>query len=109
MGLVGTNDDDDQEDEARRVVLALCRLAGPKVAVVLCFDQIEALQMDRKDRSGLFAFGQLVMTLYQQANNVFLISCVQSTFVDQLRDSAYGAALAAHGDSPGRVESAHVG
>ena len=94
MGLVGTNDDDDQEDEARRVVLALCRLAGPKVAVVLCFDQIEALQMDRKDRSGLFAFGQLVMTLYQQANNVFLISCVQSTFVDQLRDSAYGAAWA---------------
>jgi hypothetical protein len=29
MNIVGSEDDEDQEDQARRLVVALCHLAGP--------------------------------------------------------------------------------
>ena len=75
LGQDDEDDDDTQEDKARRTVVALCHLAGPKIPVVLCFDQVEALQVHPQDEAGLFAFGQLVMSLYQQTSNVLLISC----------------------------------
>ena len=88
------DDDDAQEDQARQVVVALCNLAGPKVPVVLCFDQVEALQVHPNDDAGLFAFGQMAMALYQQTTNALLISCVQSSFLEKLRATVRGAAWA---------------
>jgi hypothetical protein len=81
-----------QEDQARETVLALSRLIGPRVPLVFCFDQVEALQINPRDDVGLFAFGQVVTTLHDQTNNVLLISCIQSSFADLLKQSVSGAA-----------------
>ena len=82
LDLAGSPDDEDLEDEAQRVVLDLCRLAGPKIPVVLCFDQIEALLVDPTDRTPFAVLGQMAMKLFNDTSNLLLISCVQSTFVD---------------------------
>ena len=85
LDLASSPDDDDLEDQAQRVVLDLCRLAGPKIPVVLCFDQIEALLVDPNDRTPFAVLGQVIMKLFNGTSNLLLISCVQSTFVDHLK------------------------
>ena len=83
--------EDDQETEARHVVQALCRLAGPKVPIIFCFDQVEALQVQPDDLAGLFAFGQLVRTMHDETQNLLLISCMQSAFLTLLADKIRAA------------------
>jgi hypothetical protein len=79
---------DDAEDQARESVLELCRLAGPKIPVVFCFDQVEALQRYQQgDPESLFVFGQGVGTLHDRTNNVLLVSCIQSLFLNLLKES----------------------
>lgn len=97
LGIARPDEDVDHEDEAREIVFALCRLAGPKIPVVFCFDQIEALQVDANDQAALFAFGKLVMELFQQTNNSLLISCIQSAFLDKLNAGVRDAAQARMG------------
>lgn len=84
LGMTPTADSD-PEEEALATVRALARLAAPHLPIVLCFDQIEALQTHPGDLTGLFAFGRLVSSLHDQTQNLLLISCVQSTFNDMLR------------------------
>jgi len=79
------NDPEGFEDEAREFIKELFRLAGPDIPIVLCFDQIEALQRYPKDEVGLFTFGQAVRTLHNETQNVLIISCVQTFFLDDLR------------------------
>lgn len=83
--------DEEREDEARRVVLMLCRLAGSGLPIVMGFDQVEALQLRPGDKEALFAFGQLVSTLHDQASNLLIISCVQSAFATEFREHIRGA------------------
>ena len=78
--------DEEREDEARRVVLMLCRLAGNGLPIVMGFDQVEALQLRPGDTEALFAFGQLISALHDHASNLLLISCVQSAFATELQD-----------------------
>jgi hypothetical protein len=85
-----TEDPEDPEAQARECLLSLCRLAGRDHPLVICFDQIEALQIHPKDQAGLFAFGQLISCLHDQTNNVLIISCVQSSFLVQLREYVAG-------------------
>ncbi len=85
------DDEHDQEQRARQVVLALCRLAGDRTPVVFGFDQVEALQLHPDDMTGLFAFGQMIATLHDEARNLALISCVQSSFATLLSDRVRGA------------------
>lgn len=80
--------DEDREHEARRVILMLCRLAGDGLPIVLSLDQVEALQVTHGDREALFAFGQLVSTIHDETSNVLTISCIQSSFVTELKDKA---------------------
>ena len=75
------------EDLAREIVLGLCRLAGPDMPLVFCFDQVEALQRHPGDLDGLFRFGKVVRALHDGAENTLLVSCIQSSFLDTLRDS----------------------
>ncbi|MEW6264382.1 MAG: ATP-binding protein [Thermodesulfobacteriota bacterium] len=77
----------DQETLAQEVILNLCRLAGPGRPVVLCFDQIEALQSHPEDRDGLFRFGQVGATLFNSTDNLLLISCIQSALMDNLKSA----------------------
>jgi hypothetical protein len=82
------NSDEEREDEARKVVLMLCRLAGNGLPILLSFDQVEALQTTPRDRDALFAFGQLISTLHDSTSNTLLVSCVQSAFATELKDHA---------------------
>ena len=84
--------DEEKEHEARRVLLMLCKLAGTGMPMLLSFDQVEALQTSPDDREGLYAFGQLVSTLHDEAPNLLIVSCVQSSFATELEDKSLGAA-----------------
>ncbi len=83
--------EDEREDEARRVVLMLCRLAGHSLPVVIGLDQVEALQLAPRDTEGLFAFGKVTSTLHDNTDNVLVVSCVQSSFFSDLKSRARSA------------------
>ena len=85
--------EEEMEDHARQIVLMLCQLTGPSLPILLSFDQVEALQTRPDDSEGLFAFGQAVSTLHDQTSNVFVVSCVQSSFVTELKQHVRGADL----------------
>jgi hypothetical protein len=84
MGISG-NDEGQTEDGARETVLSLCRLASPLMPVAFCFDQIEALQTSKDDEESLFLFGQMGASLFNSSNNALLISCIQSSVMDQFK------------------------
>jgi type II secretory pathway predicted ATPase ExeA len=90
LGL-GPDEVEDREEAARRLVTALCRLAGETLPIVFCFDQIEALQTSPDDRDALFRFGRMAADLSEADDNVLLISCIQSAFVDLLSTSVRDA------------------
>lgn len=83
--------DEEREDQARQVVLMLCRLAGNGLPIVLSFDQVEALELTPGDRDAMFLFGQLISTLHDSTSNVLLVSSVQSSFATRLKDHARAA------------------
>lgn len=82
---VGTDLDEDREEAARHIVTALCRLAGETLPLVFCFDQVESLQRAANDEEALFRFGRMAADLYDSDANVFLITCLQSALLDQLK------------------------
>jgi hypothetical protein len=87
MGLATTEEARDPEEQARDFVLEICRLAGSYIPVVLCFDQIEALQQAPGDTLGLFRFGQVAGLLHDCTTNVLIVSCIQTMFIDTLRQA----------------------
>ena len=95
LGEIGLGPDleEDQEQTARRLVTALCRLAGETLPIVFCFDQVEALQRTASDEEALFRFGRMAADLYDADANVFLITCLQSALVEQLRRAVRAADL----------------
>jgi hypothetical protein len=90
---VATSDpdaDEDPEGRARRTVLALCRLATPH-AFIFCFDQIEALEVEGDKRTGFESFGRMGSGLHDHADHLALISCIQTTHLNELMDCVHGA------------------
>jgi hypothetical protein len=88
LGLAPDSDEEElPEDKARDIVLQLCRLAGMDNPLVLCFDQVEALQQQMSDRESIYLFGKMMSTLHDQTENVVLISCIKSIFKDPLYDA----------------------
>jgi hypothetical protein len=67
------------EDQSHQVVLELCRMIAPAVAV-FCFDQVEALETFPGDREGLLAFGKAATALHAELKNALLISVIQTSF-----------------------------
>jgi len=82
---VGADIDEDREDTARHVVTALCRLAGETLPIVFCFDQIESLQRTATDEEALFRFSRMASDLHDADANVFLITCLQVSLLDQFK------------------------
>jgi hypothetical protein len=90
LGLA-VDGDDDREDSARRVVPALCRLAGETLPIVFCFDQVEALQRTADDKEALFRFGRMAADLHDSDPNVFTITCLQSAVLDLMNSAVRDA------------------
>ncbi|HWQ35255.1 MAG TPA: ATP-binding protein [Blastocatellia bacterium] len=82
IGIIDS--EDSAEDQARDILLSLCSLAGQQIPLIFCFDQVEAMQINPQDHDGLFAFGQVVMSLHDSTRNLLLISCIQAAFFDTL-------------------------
>jgi hypothetical protein len=74
----GRTEAEGQERAAAGMVHQLARLIVDTRPFVLCFDQIESLQLSPDDRTGFFAFGRLAADLVDQIESLFLITCVQS-------------------------------
>jgi len=88
LGLENPSDDESSaEDQARSFLKELFRMIGPGVPIVLCFDQVEALQRHEGDKEGLFTFGQAVRTLYNECRNLLLLSCIQILFYGHLKEA----------------------
>jgi hypothetical protein len=84
---VGLETMEDREEAARAVVTSLCRLAGATLPIVFCFDQVEALRRDLDDRDAFYRFGRMASELFDADANVFLITCLQSAYLEEFRDS----------------------
>jgi len=56
---------------------------------VLCFDQVEALEMSPGERAGFLAFGGAVSSLHDETANLVLISCTQSSVEPMFRRADY--------------------
>lgn len=88
---VGPDIIEDRESAARDIVTALCRLAGETLPIVFCFDQVEALQRGLEDRDAFYAFGRTAADLCDADRNVFIITCLQSAYLDVFKAAVRGA------------------
>jgi len=93
LGKLGIAEDSTEEEDpeyaAREMVLTLARLAGARMPMVLCFDQVEALETNPGELSGFLAFGAAVSTLHAETTNLVLISCMQSSMEPMFRKADY--------------------
>lgn len=88
IGLSAREDDaGDVEDRAKLVVVALAKFAGAGTPIVLCLDQLEALETPPGDLSGFAALGRAVSTLHDGTSNVVLVSCIQSSYRQSLENA----------------------
>jgi hypothetical protein len=78
---IGTQEEEtpDAEHVAFRATLQLIALVTDTRPLVLCFDQLEAMQMSEGDRAGYFAYGKLAADLFDHCASTLLITCIQSS------------------------------
>lgn len=88
---VGPDVVEDREAAARELVTALCRLAGETLPIVFCFDQVEALQRGLDDKDAFYRFGRMAADLCDSDPNVFLITCLQSSYLETFKACIRGA------------------
>lgn len=92
---VGGADDDsvDAEHVAFQAVLQLIALVTDTRPMLLCFDQIESMQVAADDRGGSFAFGKLAADLFDHCAGLLLVTCMQSAAFETLREVVPAADL----------------
>ncbi len=76
----------DEESTALTALSTLIRLGSDFSTVVFAFDQIEGLQIDPDDRTGLLAYAHAATQLLAQHENVAVITCAQVHFVGTLEE-----------------------
>ena len=81
LGLAVEKEDEDssRERDAKLAVNALLRFLAP-TPVVLCFDQVEALETYKGDYAGYHVMGQMISVLSDGHEHLLLISCIVSAF-----------------------------
>lgn len=79
LGIASDSVDEDPEEQAYIVLGDFMKLAGSQVPLVLCFDQIEALQSRPDDKEAFYRYGTLVSRLYDADTNLVIISCLQTS------------------------------
>jgi hypothetical protein len=82
----------DDESTALTALSTLIRLGSDFSTVVFAFDQIEGLQIDPDDRTGLLAYAHAATQLLAQHENVAVVTCAQVHFVATL-EAIVGRAL----------------
>jgi hypothetical protein len=82
----------DEESTALTALSTLIRLGGELSTVLFAFDQIEGLQIDPDDRTGLLAYAHAATQLLALHENVAVVTCAQVHFVDTL-EGIVGRAL----------------
>ncbi|HEY0139738.1 MAG TPA: AAA family ATPase [Thermoanaerobaculia bacterium] len=82
----------DEESSALTALSTLIRLGSELSTVVFAFDQIEGLQIDPDDRTGLLAYAHAVTQLLALHENVAVVTCAQVHFIETL-EQIVGAAL----------------
>ena len=92
---VGGADDDsvDAEHMAFQAVLQLIAIVTDTRSILLCFDQIESMQVAADDRAGSFAFGKLAADLFDHCAGLLLVTCMQSAAFETLREVVPAADL----------------
>jgi len=87
LGFEPVADDEhaaDPEHAAYAVARQLISLVTATRPLVLCFDQVEAMQVSADDTSGFFAFGKLAAEVFDHGNGMLMITCVQTAVLPQL-------------------------
>ncbi len=84
LGVAAEDTEDHPENVAARFLVDLMKLAGTNMPLILCFDQVEALQTTPDDSQSIFTFGQLVSQLHDADNNLVIISCMQSSLYNDV-------------------------
>lgn len=84
LGVAADDTEDHPENVASRFLVDLMKLAGSSMPLVLCFDQVEALQTTPDDKTSIFTFGQLISQLHDADNNLVIISCMQSSLYNDV-------------------------
>ena len=79
--------EEDPEQSARQTLIDLMRLAGPAIPLVICFDQVEALQVVPEDTLPFFAYAKLIADLHDADTNLVLISCMQTGIAERIMPS----------------------
>jgi len=92
LGLAVDKEDEDhnRERDAKLVIDALLGFLAP-VPVVLCFDQVEALETYRGEEAGYHALGQMISALYDAHDHLLFISCIIAEYegrIDLLSNKA---------------------
>ncbi|HEY0157187.1 MAG TPA: ATP-binding protein [Thermoanaerobaculia bacterium] len=82
----------DDESTALTALSTLIRLGCEFSTVVFAFDQIEGMQIDPDDRTGLLAYAHAATQLIALHENVAIVTCAQVHFVDTL-EQIVGRAL----------------
>ena len=91
IGIDKEDEDRNREEEAKHVIQALLRFLSP-TTVVLCFDQVEALETYPGEQAGYHALGQMVSTLVSgDHRRLLLISCIVAAFEYNLDKLPNGA------------------
>lgn len=75
----------EQEAQAQEVVLSLLRLAGESTNLVLCFDEVEALQAGVQDVAVLRQFTTLVTALLAEAGPRLVITCIRPNLLVEVQ------------------------
>src|SRR5437868_2354172 len=84
IGIEKEDEDRSRETEAKLVVEALLRFLSP-TPVVICFDQIEALETYPGEQAGYHALAQMVSALVNGPHpHLLLISCIVAAFEPNL-------------------------
>jgi hypothetical protein len=76
----------DEESTALTAISTLIRLGSEFSSVVFAFDQIEGLQIDPDDRTGLLAYAHAATQLLALHENVAIVTCAQVHFVGRLEE-----------------------
>lgn len=82
----------DEESTALTALSTLIRLGNEFSTVVFAFDQIEGLQIDPDDRTGLLAYAHAATQLLAKHENVAIVTCAQVSFIGTL-EQIVGVAL----------------